>query len=75
MLQACEQNPVCLMPCVRRLGEPIKTISKVLKFQFFLPFFGQEFFLGCVILGAYEWCSTCAALWFGDLVLVSWVVT
>lgn len=35
MLQACKQNPVCLMPCVRRLGEPIKTASKILKFILF----------------------------------------
>lgn len=76
MLQACEQNPVCLMPCVRRLGEPIKTVSKVLKFQFFFFFFFfSMIFLGHVILGTSEVYSACTALWFGDLVLISWVVT
>lgn len=72
MLQACEQNAVCLMPCVRRLRKPIKTASKVWKFK--LPFFFSVRFLGCLILGTSELYSTCAVLRFGDLVLISWVV-
>lgn len=43
MLQACEQNAICLMPCVRRLGEPIKTASKILKFIFIYLSWAEDF--------------------------------
>lgn len=36
MFRACEQNPVCLMPCMRRPGEPTETASEGLEFQCYL---------------------------------------